>query len=160
MTLSMNRHSDFRPSLTNWKILAFSAPSVGLMFLVGPMSIVQGIYAKYFGIPLTTLAAILLLCRLFDAFSDPLIGYFSDRYRARTGTRKPFVLVGGLSLIVCSYFLFVPPDNVSTTYITFWMIAFYAVYTLNSIPAYAWAGEMTSYPEERARIFSVLTFIQ
>ena len=158
MTHSANKQTGLPQGLNNWKILAFSAPSVGLMFLVAPISIVQGIYAKYFGVPLTTLAGILLLCRLFDAFSDPLIGYFSDRYRARTGTRKPFVLVGGLLLIVCSYFLFVPPDNVSTTYITFWMISFYAVYTLNSIPAYAWGGEMSSYSEERARIFSVLTF--
>ena len=52
-------------SITHWQMVAFSAPSIGLMFLVGPISIVQGIYAKYFGVPLTMLAAILLLCKLF-----------------------------------------------------------------------------------------------
>ncbi|MDB9951897.1 MFS transporter [Porticoccaceae bacterium] len=158
MTYSANKQMALPQRLNNWTILAFSAPSVGLMFLMGPMSIVQGIYAKYFGIPLTTLAVILLLCRLFDVFSDPLMGYFSDRYRVRTGTRKPFVLAGGLSFIVCSYFLFVPPDNVSTVYITFWMISFYAASTLISIPTYAWGGEMSAYPEERTLIFSVQAF--
>ena len=84
---SARSQKDSSQGLSNWQILAFSAPSVGMVFLTAPMSIVQGVYAKYFGVPLTTLAGILLLCRLFDAFSDPLMGYFSDRYRARTGTR-------------------------------------------------------------------------
>ena len=159
MTHSANKQTALPQGLNNWKILAFSAPSLGVMFLMGPMSIVQGIYAKYFGIPLTTLAGILLLCRLFDVFSDPLMGYFSDRYRARTGTRKPFVLVGGLSLIVCSYFVFVPPDNVSAVYVTFWLISFYAASTLFYIPSYAWGGEMSVCPEERTLIFSVQAFV-
>ena len=126
--------------ITNWKLLAFSAPSIGLVFLVGPMSIIQGIYSKYFGVSLTTLAAILLLCRLFDAVSDPLIGHLSDRYRAATGTRKPFILVGGISLIVSSYFLFIPPENVSTAYITFWMLAFYLASTIKNLPTNSWVN--------------------
>ena len=159
MTFSTNKQTALPQRLNNWTILAFSAPSVGLVFLMGPMSIVQGIYAKYFGIPLTTLAGIFLLCRFFDVFSDPLMGYFSDRYRARTGTRKPLILVGGLSLIVCSYFLFIPPDEVSTVYITFWMISFYTASTFFFIPTSAWGGEMSAYPEERTFIFSVQTFV-
>jgi len=159
MIHSANKKTALPQRLNNWKILAFSAPFLGLVFLMGPINIVQGIYAKYFGIPLTTLAGILLLCRLFDVFSDPLMGYFSDRYRARTGTRKPFVLVGGLSLIVCSYFLFIPPDDVSTAYIIFWMISLYAASTLTSIPTYAWGGEISAHPEERTLIFSVQAFV-
>jgi len=148
-----------KSSITHWQMVAFSAPSIGLVFLVGPINIVQGIYAKYFGVPLTTLAAILLLCKLFDAFSDPLLGIISDRYRVRTGTRKPFVLIGSLALIVSSYFLFIPPDNVSTAYVTFWMLAFYAASTVKQLPTFAWASEMTMDPVERTRLFSVLTFI-
>ncbi|ETN91609.1 Glucuronide permease [Gammaproteobacteria bacterium MOLA455] len=159
MTHCINNQTASPERLNNWNILAFSAPFVGWMFVMGPMNIVQGVYAKYFGIPLTTLAGILLLCRLFDVFSDPFMGYFSDRYRARSGTRKPLILVGGLALLVCSYFLFVPPDDVSTVYITFWMISFYTASTLKSVPSYAWAGEMSAYPEERTLIFSVQAFV-
>ena len=159
MTYRANAQASLPRNLNNWKILAFSGPSVGLMFVMGPMNIIQGIYAKYFGIPLTTLAGILLLCRLFDMFSDPLMGYFSDRYKERTGTRKPFVLAGGLSLLVCSYFLFIPPDHVGALYITFWMVSFYAASTLIFIPTYSWLGEMSVHPEERACLISVQAFV-
>ncbi|MFO7659417.1 MAG: MFS transporter [Candidatus Cloacimonadaceae bacterium] len=34
--------------------------------------------------------------RIFDAISDPLVGYISDNYRSRWGRRRPFIFVGAL----------------------------------------------------------------
>ena len=62
------------------KILAYPLPYIAMAFLFGPMAILQGIYAKYFGLSLTTIAAVLLIGRLFDAITDPIIGYLSDRH--------------------------------------------------------------------------------
>jgi len=143
-------------TFSKWQALAFSTPSIGLMFLMGPMGVIQGIYAKHFGMALTTLAALLLLGRIFDALTDPLIGHFSDRYRARSGTRKPFVLFGGLCLIPCSYFLFVPPDDVSVVYFTVWILLFYLASTMVMIPTHAWASELSSDSVERTTLFTVL----
>ena len=104
--------------VSKWQALAFSGPSIGLAFFMGPMGVIQGIYAKYYGVGLTTLAAVPLIGRIFDALTDPLLGHYSDRYRGRTGTCKPFMLVDSLCLIPCSYFLFVPPAEVSAVYFT------------------------------------------
>ena len=87
---------------------AYVAPSVILAFLYSPMGIVQGIYAKHFGVAMTTIAAALLISRLFDAVTDPLIGFWSDHYYLKSGSRKPFVLVGGLLLVISGYCLYVP----------------------------------------------------
>ena len=95
-----------RPSLS--ESLTYSAPYLTMAWLGAPIPILQGIYAKYYGFSLTTLATIILLARFFDAITDPLIGYYSDRYARRTGTRKPFILAGGLLLILSAYFLYVP----------------------------------------------------
>lgn len=139
--------------------VAFATPSIGLIFFMGPMSVIQGIYAKHYGIALTSLAGIILISRIFDAVTDPLIGYLSDNYRARTGTRKSFVLVGGLCLIPCSYFLFVPPDDVTITYVAFWLLAFYLAATVKNISTLAWASEVTSDAKERTMLFSVLAMV-
>ena len=90
--------------------LIFSLPVVGVMFLYGPLGIIQGIYAKYFGFSLTTIAIVFMIARLFDAVSDPLIGYLSDRYYQRNGSRKRFVLLGAILLFTSSYLLYVPAD--------------------------------------------------
>ena len=146
-------------SFSRWQVLAFSAPSIGLAFFMGPLGVIQGIYAKHYGVALTTLAAVLLIGRIFDAVTDPLIGHYSDRYRARWGTRKPFMLVGGLCLIPCSYFLFVPPAEVSVVYFTLWSLLFYLALTVMFIPMNAWASELYSNSVERTTLFTVLNFV-
>lgn len=131
--------------LRAWLIpLAYASPVVGVSCLMAPIAIVQGIYAKYYAIPLTTIAAVVLLARLFDAITDPTIGYWSDRYYQKTGNRKPFVLVGGLLVVVSGYFLYVPPEQVSTLYFVICLMLFYLTYTLFDIPHITWGGEIAS----------------
>ena len=142
-----------------WQALALSAPSVGFVFLYGPLGIMAGIYAKYFGLTMTSIAVVLFVGRFFDAITDPLAGYFSDRHREKTGTRKPYVLLGGLGLIPCAYFLFVPPEGVSLLYFTFWSLAFYLAVTIYTISHQAWQGELTLDPTARTRLFVILGIV-
>ena len=88
--------------------VAYGLPLLPLYFLFGPITILQGIYVKYFGLPLTAVATVLLIARLFDAVTDPIIGYCADRYYTRHGSRKPLIVVGGLLFIISSWFLYVP----------------------------------------------------
>ena len=46
------------------------------------------------------LGAILIVPRLWDAVSDPVIGHLSDNSRTRWGRRRPFILLGGLLVAV------------------------------------------------------------
>ena len=76
-----------------------------------------------------------LIARLFDAISDPIIGKVTDNYYLRKGTRKPFIRVGGMLLIVSAYFLYVPVDFLyqasKEIYFLCSFIAFYLGYTFN-----------------------------
>ena len=121
-------------SLTQPQALAYGLPLLPLYFLYGPIAILQGIYAKHFGLALTTIATVLFVARLFDAVSDPIIGYCADRYHARRGNLKPFVISGGVLFIVASWFLYVPPTDVSCGYFLVCFLAFYLAYTLFEIP--------------------------
>lgn len=124
--------------------LAYSAPVVGMSCLMAPLAIVQGIYAKHYGIPLTTIAMVVLVARIVDAITDPAIGYWIDRYYQKTGSRKPFVMVGGLLTVVSGYLLYVPPAQVSAVYFAVCLILFYLAYTLFEIPHITWGGELSS----------------
>ena len=142
--------------------MAYVAPSIILAFLFGATAILQGIYAKYFGIALTTIATVLLISRLFDAVTDPIIGYWSDRHYAKTGSRKPFVVAGGLLFIISSYFLYVPVDintlnaqtTVSTPYFLLWFLLFYFAWTLIEIPHLAWGAELATNAKAKNKLFS------
>ena len=83
----------------------YASPVIGVNVFSGALTVIAGIYAKYYGLSLTSIATAMLIARLFDAISDPIIGYYSDALYLRTGSRKPFLLMGAFALIFCSYFL-------------------------------------------------------
>ena len=104
------------------RYIRYALPTSSAGCLLAPMAIVQGVYAKHYGLSLEGLALVFLCSRVFDAITDPLIGYLSDRYYQRTGTRKPFMLAGGVLFVVSAYFLYIPPTTPSLLYFFFWFI--------------------------------------
>lgn len=140
--------------------IAYGLAVVPAALMMAPLGIIPGVYAKHYGISLTTLAVIILISRLVDAVTDPLVGFCSDRFKARYHTRKPFVVAGiGLS-VFCGYFLYVPPDDVTAFYIGFWMVAFYVAYTFFEISHLTWPSDIAKTSEEKTAIYSyrVLAF--
>ena len=140
--------------LSNSQCLAYALPVVSTAWLMAPMGVVQGIYAKYYGLPLTVIATVLLVARLFDAVSDPLIGYCADRYYQRKGSYRPFILSGGLLFVVISYCLYVPFEPVGTLYFAVCFVGFYFAWTLFEMPHLAWPSALAPGSEEKTRIYS------
>ena len=133
----------------------YAAPVAATALLYGgPIVVLQGIYAKYFGIPLTTIAAILLVANLFDTITDPVIGYFSDRYYKKNKTRKPFIFWGGVFFIVAAYYLFTPPENATGLYFLICFLGFFLGFTLFNIPHNAWGSVLSSDSQSSMRIFT------
>jgi len=142
---------------------AYALPVLGVSFLAGPIAILQGIYAKDFGLSLAVIASVVLVARLFDAITDPIIGYLSDRHLQKTGSRKIFIISGGLLFALSSYFLYVPigvdelsgSSSVSSAYFLVWYLAFYLSWTLFEIPHLAWGSEISSNFEARNKLYSL-----
>ena len=138
--------------------LAYASPILITSFLLYPVQmLLAGIYAKHFGLALTTIAAVVFSARLFDAFTDPLIGYLSDRYRVKTGSRKLWIIVGALGLVISSYLLYSPPTPVSAIYFLIVYLSFYLFWTIIDIPHMAWGGELTSCSQDKTRVYSLRT---
>lgn len=133
----------------------YSLPQITAACIMAPVAIVQGVYAKHYGLALTAIATVVLIARIFDAITDPIIGYCSDRYRAKTATRKPFIWIGGLLFIVSSYFFYVPPEQLSIIYFMGWFFLFYLGWTVFEIPHLAWASELAGTSQEKTKIYSV-----
>lgn len=52
----------------------------------------------------------ILIALVFDAFSDPLVGYWSDNLRSRWGRRHPFMYASALPVGLSYFLLWNPPD--------------------------------------------------
>lgn len=134
-------------------LAAYAAPAFSQNLIHGPTgSIIQGIYAVQFGLSLQSIALVLLVAGIVDAFSNPLIGFTSDRFRARFGTRKPWIIAGALIAVVACWFLYAPTPPVTTGYFMFWTLLAYFAWALGEIPYGAWIAEITPDYNERTRL--------
>src|SRR3546814_1501961 len=67
----------------------------------------------------------MLITRMFDAVTYPLIGYLSDRSYVRSGTRRNWTIAGTLLSMLGTWFLLRPPQNVSVLYFGIWTAVLY-----------------------------------
>ena len=142
------------------KLIRFSAVAFPMAAAAMPLGVyLPAIYARDYALSLTTIGAIFLAGRLWDAITDPLIGALSDRTRSRFGRRKPWILAGGAVFTLAVALLFFPVAAVTPVYLAATLFLFYAAWTAIQIPFLAWSGEVSGRYHERTRVATFQTVV-
>lgn len=139
--------------LSNGVLAAYGTLGLPLSIVGLPLFIyLPRYYAQDLGLGLTAVGAILLLARLWDGLTDPLIGLASDRLSGRFGRRKPWVAAGVPLLLVALWLLFVPPDGAGLAHLLLCSMAVYLGWTMIMLPYQSWGAELTGSFDGRTRI--------
>ena len=109
-------------------------------------------YGMDLGVSLASVAAVLMIARLFDAVTDPLVGFLSDRTQTRWGRRRVWMAASIPVLMLAVYYLMFPKPPVDAGYLLLWMGVFWLGWTMLQIPYYAWAAELSDDYHERSVI--------
>jgi GPH family glycoside/pentoside/hexuronide:cation symporter len=133
---------------------SYALPVVPALILMSTNNVLSGLYSTHYGLALTSISLVMLIAGMFDAITDPTIGYLSDRYHARTGSRRPFAVVGAVLLIPCAWFLLNPGEGVTLAYFLVWYLLFYLAFTLFHIPHLTWGGEISPISEQKNRVYA------
>lgn len=113
-------------------------------------------YSNIFGLSLVDAGVLVLITRLWDAVSDPMMGIVADRTHTRWGKYRPYLLWAALPFAVCGILLFTTPDldyagKLIWAYVTYIMMM--TVYTCINVPYGAMLGVVTDNPHEKT-VFS------
>ena len=141
------------PPMRRGILLAYASPAFVVALPTIPVYLLlPTLYGIEMGLGLAATGALLLLARLFDTVTDPLIGYVSDRWPLRGLRRKPWILMGaglaGWGLVK----LLGPPPGADGLYLLTWSLILYAGWTMVAVPYMAWGAELHPDYNERARI--------
>ncbi len=137
------------------KIMAYGGLGAPLAMIGYPIAIwLIPFYSEVVAVPLALLADLLLIARLTDVVTDPLIGQWGDTTRTKYGRRKPWIILGVPIMMIAVYKLFIPGEDVTVTYFLFWMVLMYLGSTIIAIPYGAWGAEISSDYHQRSRIVS------
>lgn len=141
------------PRLSRAQLVLFGLPEFAVYLAVIPVSLyLPFFYSRDLGLDITDIGLLLMLARISDVITDPLIGALSDRTRGRFGRRKPWMAAGMPLMMVAAYQLFAPSGAVSNTYLLVWSVLLWFGWTMINIPYYAWGAELSDDFHERTRI--------
>jgi len=140
--------------------LWYGAPSFAGAAMTIPIAIhMTKFYSDVVLVPLGFLGIAIAVARAFDAISDPVVGFLSDRTRTRWGRRRPWMLFGAPVCAVFFYLLFTPPPELGARDAIVWFTATFLLYSLAHtvyvIPHYALGPELTLDYHERSTLFGV-----
>ena len=124
-------------SSTFWKIFSYYLPFF---------------YSNIFGLSLIDAGVLVLVTRIWDAVSDPMMGVVADRTSTRWGKYRPYLLWIAPLFSICGILLFATPDlnyggKLIWAYVTY--ILMMTVYTAINVPYGAMLGVMTDDSNEK-----------
>lgn len=96
--------------------------------------------------------------KLWDAVTDPLMGYISDTTHSRWGRRRPWIVASAVPMGFCYYLMFVPPDLTPTglaVYLGVLGILLFTFFTMFATPYLAWGAELARDYHERTSVVQI-----
>lgn len=114
-------------------------------------------YSNIFGLSLAHAGTLLLVTKLYDAISDPVMGLIADRTCTRWGKYRPYLLWIALPFAIAGILAFYTPQTDNYTfkhiyaYVTY--ILMMTVYTAINVPYGAMLGVVTDDSREKS-VFS------
>ena len=114
-------------------------------------------FTNIFGLSFADAATLMLIARLFDVVTDPIMGSLADRMQSRWGTYRPFLIFGALPFGLVFALLLQTPDFDATgkrIYAYTMYLLMMAIYTLVNVPYGSLLGVMTDDDNEKNQFSS------
>jgi Na+/melibiose symporter-like transporter len=127
-----------------------------LAFVAMPLYVVlPQHHAQVYGLPLAALGAVLLLTRLADAFVDPMLGRWADRWLSQPQRAWAVAFAAVVALALGFVLLFHPPVR-GTVPLLAWcavtLIFTFLAYSLTSVMHLAWGTRLGGDVAQRSRL--------
>ena len=143
--------------------IAFGLGMLANQMFPAALGIFMVVLVQDLGFPPLLWGLIFFLPRVFDALTDPIMGFISDNTKSKWGRRRQYVFVGaiimGLSFIAMWQLYAENGLNYNFWYFLSLSFGFYLGLTIFSVPYVAMGYEMSGDFHERTRIMAVAQWI-
>lgn len=121
------------------------------------------IFNMLLGVSPGFIGSVAALARLWDAFTDPVMGYLSDGTRSRWGRRRPYILAGGFLIALVLAVFFQINESWSENTLMAWyfvgLIVFFTATTIFLVPYVALGMEIATDYDQRTRVVAYRSFV-
>ena len=143
--------------------IAFGVGMLANQMFPAALSIFMVVLVQDYKFPTWMWGILFFLPRIFDAFTDPIMGFISDNTRSIWGRRRQYVFIGaiimGISFSLLWQLYIENGLGYNFTYFLIWSLVFYLGLTIFSVPYVAMGYEMSDDFHERTNIMAVAQWI-
>ncbi|MEM7743924.1 MAG: MFS transporter [Pseudomonadota bacterium] len=133
-------------------MFAYALPAFALAVLYLPLFTYVTPYYESIGVDVAALGAVWIAIRMFDAVSDPAIGWISDRTPERWGRRRVWLVLSVPVILLGTWQAFVPPEGAGLAHAAFWLFIVTLGWTMAQTPYAAWGAEIAPDYTGRTRV--------
>nr|WP_321228011.1 MFS transporter [uncultured Psychroserpens sp.] len=142
---------------------AFGSGHLVLNLLPGALAVFMFFLVTAFGMDPFLAGLLGGLPRIFDALTDPIMGFISDNTKSKWGRRRPYIFIGAILSGVLFALLFQLSENNSVMF-NFWYfllmsLLFLIGNTMYATPLVGLGYEMTSDYNERTRLMAFANIV-
>ena len=143
--------------------MAFGSGHLVLNLLPGALAVFMFFLVTAFGMDPFLAGLLGGLPRIFDAITDPVMGFISDNTKSRWGRRRPYILVGAILSGILFALLFQLSEDNSVMF-NFWYFLLMSLFflignTMFATPLVGLGYEMTSGYNERTRLMAFANIV-
>src|SRR5690606_29207771 len=145
-----------RSDVTKPQILAFAIGELGIHVpFMSTVLFLMYFYTDAAGLSVSTAGLIFLMASVWDAVTDPPMGWITERTRSRWGRCRPYFLFGALPLSMSVVLVYYVPPLSGAALVAFLLVAhivFRTCFTLVGIPYAAYSARITRNSDSRTLI--------
>lgn len=136
-----------------WQIGFFSLNNAATNLYLALMGYVSYYANSIAGFGVVLISGLLTALNVFDAVTDPMVGFLLDRTKGRFGKFRPFMLCGNLLMAASAVLLYFTTHEISRYLRVFYFVAVYGVfvlgYTFQTVVAKSGQSVLTDNPRQR-----------
>ena len=138
---------------------AYAVPAFALAVVGIPVYVyIPKFYTDVVGVRIGALGVLLFGVRIFDALTDPIIGFISDKTTTRYGRRRPYIAAGAIFVALAIYLLFNPPKAPPAQETVWFGVCIYMLFlfwTAVTVPYESLGPEITFDYHQRTALFGL-----
>ena len=115
-----------------WEIGFYALNNTSTNTYMMMMMYVSYLVGGIMGVGFALVSVLLTVMRVWDGVTDPIIGFMVDKTNGRLGKNRPFIIIGNLILMVCSFIMFFVGPQLPENFVLrlLFFIVVYAIYII------------------------------
>ena len=136
-----------------WQMALFALNNTSTNLWLVLLNFVAYYLTGYVGVAVVMATSIMTFMRIWDAITDPIVGYIVDKTDGKFGKNRPFMAAGNIVLVITTFLMFFTTHHLPEEFRFIYFLVIYLIYiigyTLQTVVTKSAQSCLTNDPKQR-----------